>query len=94
MRCLCGLGIPGFATDASGNTPSLGNNIQPEAETLPHSHDLRWILLAWGVCALAAAFKFARLARAMRGSLNGPTQPSSSSTQAMRERLERIWQQR
>ncbi|EAU73058.1 hypothetical protein [Synechococcus sp. RS9916] len=61
---------------------------------MTHSHDLRWILLAWGVCALAAAFKFARLARAMRGSLNSPPQPSRSSTQAMRERLERIWQQR
>ena len=94
MRCLCGLGIPGLATDASGNTPRLGNNIQPEPETLTHSHDLRWILLAWGVCALAAAIKFARLARAMRGSLSSSPQANPSSTEAMRERLERIWQKR
>ena len=61
---------------------------------MTHSHDLRWILLAWGVCALAAAFKFARLARAMRGSLNGLPQSDAPTTEAMRERLERIWQKR
>jgi hypothetical protein len=32
-------------------------------------HDLRLFLVAWGVFALAAALKFARLARQMRGSL-------------------------
>ena len=74
--------------------PSVCNEVQPEPETLTHSHDLRWILLAWGVCALAAAIKFARLARAMRGSLSNSPQPNPSSTEAMRESLERIWQKR
>ncbi|MGC6482240.1 MAG: hypothetical protein ACON4T_01520 [Synechococcus sp.] len=47
-----------------------------------------------GVCAAAAAFKFARLARAMRGTLDsqGRSQPDALSTQAMREQLERLWQ--
>lgn len=64
-------------------------------------HDLRWFLLAWGVFALAAALKFARLARQMRGSL-GPsaTTPQVGSSldnsqlkdsQKVRERLEKIW---
>jgi len=74
--------------------PSICNEVQPEPGILSHSHDLRWILLAWGVCALAAAIKFAGLARAMRGSLSSPPQPNTSSTEVMRERLERIWQKR
>ena len=57
-------------------------------------HDLRWILMGWGVCAVAAAFKFARLARAMRGNLSSGTSAQPSSTEAMRARLERMWQRR
>lgn len=56
-------------------------------------HDLRWILVAWGVCAIAAAFKFARLARAMRGSLNAAPAMKPQGTQAIREQLERLWRQ-
>ncbi|WP_115018654.1 hypothetical protein [Synechococcus sp. UW140] len=54
------------------------------------THDLRWTLLAWSVCAVAAAFKFARLARQMRGSLTPNQDPDNS--EAVRARLERIWQ--
>ncbi|MAS28684.1 MAG: hypothetical protein CBD47_02050 [Synechococcus sp. TMED187] len=54
------------------------------------THDLRWTLLAWSVCAVAAAFKFARLARQMRGSLS--PNPERDSSKAVRARLERIWQ--
>jgi len=64
-------------------------------------HDLRWFLLAWGVFALAAALKFARLARQMRGSLgaSATTARVGSSldnsqlqdSQKVRERLEKIW---
>jgi len=57
-------------------------------------HDLRWILVGWGVCAVAAAFKFARLARAMRGNLSSGISAQPSSTEAMRARLERMWQRR
>ena len=64
-------------------------------------HDLRWFLLAWGVFALAAALKFARLARQMRSSLgaSATTARVGSSldnsqlqdSQKVRERLEKIW---
>jgi hypothetical protein len=64
-------------------------------------HDLRWFLLAWGIFALAAALKFARLARQMRGSLGASaTTPRVGSSldnsqlkdsQKVRERLEKIW---
>ena len=57
-------------------------------------HDLRWILVGWGVCAVAAAFKFARLARAMRGSLSSGFSSEQPSTEAVRDQLERIWQRR
>ena len=59
-------------------------------------HDLRWLLLAWGVLALAAAVKFARLARQMRGSLGSgatglrPDRPLEDS-EKVREQLERAW---
>ena len=59
-------------------------------------HDLRWLLLAWGVLALAAAVKFARLARLMRGSLGAdatglrPDRPLEDS-EKVREQLERAW---
>lgn len=64
-------------------------------------HDLRWFLMAWGVFALAAAVKFARLARQMRGSLGANAMVQREDIQAedirlaesqtMREQLERIW---
>jgi hypothetical protein len=64
-------------------------------------HDLRWFLLAWGVFALAAALKFARLARQMRGSLrasataprvgSSPDNSQLKDSQKVRERLEKIW---
>ena len=57
-------------------------------------HDLRWILVGWGVCAVAAAFKFARLARAMRGNLSSGISSQPPNTEAMRARLERMWQRR
>ena len=67
-------------------------------------HDLRWFLLAWGVFALAAAVKFARLARQMRGSLGvsatlqqqaqEPEALQTEDSQKAREQLERIWLKR
>ena len=58
-----------------------------------HSHDFRWVLIAWGVCAVAGALKFARLARRLRPALQIRQPEPVASTQGAREQLERIWRQ-
>ncbi|MAH58695.1 MAG: hypothetical protein CMN91_09725 [Synechococcus sp. ARS1019] len=50
-----------------------------------------WILIAWGVVAVAAASKFWRLTRGYRDRMH--LDHSAASTEASRRRLETIWEE-
>jgi len=54
-------------------------------------HDPRWILVAWGVVALAAALRFWRLTRPFRARLSTQNRLASTDVDQARAALERSW---
>lgn len=58
-----------------------------------HVHDPRWILVAWGVVALAAALRFWRMTQPFRAGLNTQARLGSTDLDQARAALERSWRQ-
>lgn len=54
-------------------------------------HDPRWILVAWGVVALAAAVRFWRITRPFRTRLSSQNRLTSTDLDQARASLERSW---
>lgn len=56
-----------------------------------HVHDPRWILVAWGVVALAAALRFWRMTQPFRAGLTTQNRFGSTDLDQARASLERSW---
>ncbi|OUX74653.1 MAG: hypothetical protein CBC50_00560 [Synechococcus sp. TMED90] len=54
-------------------------------------HDPRWILVAWGVVALAAALRFWRMTQPFRAGLTTQNRLGSTDLDQARASLERSW---
>ncbi|CAK23387.1 Uncharacterized membrane protein [Synechococcus sp. WH 7803] len=56
-------------------------------------HDPRWILVAWGVVALAAALRFWRMTQPFRAGLSAQNRLGATDLDQARASLERSWRQ-
>ena len=54
-------------------------------------HDPRWILIAWGVVAVASAVRFWKLTGAVRARLQRQHRLAEMSPDQVRDSLERSW---
>ena len=58
-----------------------------------HVHDPRWILVAWGVVALAAALRFWRMTQPFRAGVTTQNRLASTDLDQARASLERSWRE-